>query len=555
MANYRLAERKSDDLLKHLLDLRGVGEDEVEAFLNPDYDKHRHDPFLLNDMELAVERLLRAIKDDESVAIFSDYDCDGIPGAVVLHDFFKAVGFQNFKNYIPHRHYEGFGLSVEKVHEMNEGGAKVIVTIDCGTVDVAAARSAATLGVDLIITDHHEPKAELPKAVAVVNPRVGNSYPFPHLCGAGVVFKLVEALLERGDFDLKPGFEKWWLDMVALATVADMVPLVGENRVLVSYGLQVLRKSRRVGLQHLLRSARSNQRFLTEDDIGFTIGPRINAASRMDTPEEAFLMLVATDEGEAGTRVSRLEHLNNERKGMVAAMTKELKRHIAGMIEMPAVLVLGNPNWRPALVGLCANTLASEYNRPVFLWGRDGNGVIKGSCRSGGGISVVKLMEGCAEHFTEHGGHHSAGGFSVKENSIHHLSDSMNKINQELGASAVVEEEVEIDAGLRLEEVNNLLLSTLTKLAPYGTGNRKPLFAFSKIKPKKVDQFGKTREHLKLVLDGGLEAIAFFAKPEQFQNIPEIGKEITLLAHVEESYFMNRKQTRLRIVDIVFEVY
>ena len=551
MAKYRLLERQDDSLLTHLLKARGVTGDDRETFLNPDYEKGRHDPFLLHDMEVAVERLLTAIKENEKIAIYSDYDCDGIPGAVILHDFFKAIGYENFINYIPHRHYEGFGLSEMAVEKLAGDGVKLIITIDCGTSDLEAADKAASLGV---ITDHHEPKETLPTAVAVVNPRVGESYPFPHLCGAAVVFKLAEATLSCGEFAVKPGHEKWWLDMVGIATIGDMVPLIGENRVFAHYGLQVLRKSRRPGLQHLLRKARADQRYLTEDDIGFTIAPRINAASRMDSPEDAFLMLSDKEEGSAGARATHLEKLNNERKGMVASMTKELRRRIGEIIELPNIIVMGNPEWRPALVGLCANGLAEEHNRPVFLWGRDGNGVVKGSCRSGSSISVVKLMEGAGEHFLEHGGHHASGGFSVKEDSVFHLGEALNDAYTSLGDKALANEEVIIDAVLSLEDITRDLLSTLRSVAPYGAGNKKPLFAFRSVAPSQIESFGKTKEHLKLVFETTnkkIEAIAFFANGEQYQVTPTINEPLTLLAHVEESFFMNRWQTRLRIVDIV----
>lgn len=554
MANYKLAERDDEDLLTHLLRIRGIGKEEEQAFLSPDYQQHRHNPFLLHDMEKAVARMQTAILKKEHIAIFSDYDCDGIPGAVVLHDFLISIGHTNFTNHIPHRHYDGFGLSEEAVEKMKEVGANLIVTIDCGTTDLAAAEKAVALGVDLIVTDHHEPKDKLPAAIAVVNPRVGDSYPFPHICGAAVVFKLVEALIERGNFNLKPGQEKWWLDMVGLATIADMVPLTGENRVFAHFGLTVLRKSRRPGLQHLLNKARASQAHLTEDDIGFTIAPRINAASRMDTPEDAFLLLSSLEEGDAGARAAHLEKLNNERKGIVASMTKELKRRVEEMVEIPEVLVLGNPAWRPSLVGLCANGLSAEYNRPVFLWGRDGNGIIKGSCRSAGSISVVRLMDEARAHFLEHGGHHASGGFSVKEDAAFHLSQVLNDALVSLGEEAVAVEDIMIDANLSLEDIDRPFIATLRQLSPFGKGNHKPLFAFSKIQPSDVQAFGKAKEHLKLVFEtkrGKTEAIAFFASVDNFQIIPKIGEELTLLAHVEESYFMGRMQTRLRIVDIV----
>ncbi|MFM2339953.1 MAG: single-stranded-DNA-specific exonuclease, single-stranded-DNA-specific exonuclease [Candidatus Parcubacteria bacterium] len=542
-----------DTLREALLRERGLStESEQAAFLEPDYTT-LHAPELLHTMDAAVSRIAAAMLASEPIVIFSDYDCDGIPGAVVLHDFFTAIGYPHFSNVIPHRHYEGFGLSVSAVEKIAKTGARLIVTIDCGTNDEAAILRATELGVDVIVTDHHEPGETLPAAVAIVNPKLGD-YPFPHLCGAGVVYKLVQALINTGAYTILPGQEKWWLDMVGVATIADMVPLVGENRIFAHYGLTVLRKSRRPGLQQLLRKARIPQAYLTEEDIGFTIGPRVNAASRMDAPEHAFHLLTTKDEGEAGGYVERLEHLNNERKGAVATMTREVHGRLKEMTDMPAVLVMGNPLWRPALVGLTANKLAEEYKRPVFLWGRDGNDVIKGSCRSGGGVSVVRLMEAVPDIFHEYGGHHASGGFAVHDEHIHTFGDFLNEAFVRLGSEALVVEPLRVDAVLTLDEVNGPVRQLLGQLAPFGTGNSKPLFAFSTVVPDTVAAFGKAKEHLKLTFTtnrGPLEAIAFFATPADFTTAPNEGQSCTLVAHIEESFFMGRRSTRLRIVDII----
>lgn len=543
-----------ETFINDLLLARGI-EDELaqENFLSPNYE-YLHNPYQMYEMQIAVDRILTAVENNEKIVIFSDYDCDGIPGAVVLHDFFEAAEYKNFTNVIPHRHYEGFGLSVEAVEKMAKGGARLIITIDCGTSDIDAINKANELGVDVIVTDHHEPGAELPKAVAVINPKLGE-YPFPHLCGAGVVFKLVQALIATEKFStIKKGQEKWWLDMVGVATIADMVPLVGENRILAHYGLMVLRKSKRPGLAHLLRVNKIPQQYLTEDDIGFTIGPRINAASRMDAPEHAFSLLTTKDVGEAGAYVDKLEKLNTERKSTVALMTKEINHRLSEMNEIPAVLVMGNPLWRPALVGLAANKLAETYKRPVFLWGRDGNEVIKGSCRSGGDISVVKLMEESSGVFHEYGGHHASGGFSVIEEQIFNLPNLLQEAFSALGKNAVVENTVTVDAELNLEDVYGPIRSAQNILAPFGTGHPKPLFAFTGVVPEEVILFGKTKEHLKVTFKtkhGFLEAIAFFATETDFSVRPQTGVAATFLAHIEESYFMGRKSTRLRIIDVV----
>lgn len=555
-AEKELASHSS--FLQQLLFTRGIKTNaDAMAFLNPSYEEHLHDPFLLHDMEKAVVRILKAIRDNERIAIYSDYDCDGIPGAVVLHDFFKAVGYTNFQNYIPHRHYEGFGFNVDATLKLAQEGVGVIITIDCGTTDFEATQKGVELGVDVIITDHHQPKETLPVAFAIVNPKIGDTFPFDGLCGSGVIYKLVQALIVRGTQEkilvFKAGQEKWLLDMVALATIADMVPLVGENRVLAFYGLQVLRKSRRIGLQHLLRTLKVNIEYLTEDDIGFTIGPRINAASRMDSPEDAFLMLSTKDEKEAGALVAHLEKLNNERKGIVASMTKEVHRRILSMSEIPDVLVMGNPLWRPSLVGLVANKLAEEYNKPAFVWGKDGNGTIKGSCRSNGTTSVITLMDEVARFLDHYGGHHMSGGFGVGDAHIHTLGEALNGAFRALGEKAQVNQEIVIDAKLSLSDITHAFLKEQKSVAPFGMKNPKPLYLFENILPKTVSEFGKVKEHTKLVFDTdglGGEAIAFFMKPEDFKKVPKVGERMDLYAHVEQSFFMGRMQTRLRIVDI-----
>lgn len=545
-------------LTAQLLQNRGITDaDTARTFLAPDYESGRHDPFLLPDMEAAVLRILRAIKDGERIAIYADYDCDGIPGAVLMHDFFAAIGYANVRHYIPHRHFEGFGFNADAVTALAEDAVALIITIDCGTGDDAAVAAAKERGIDVIVTDHHLPPAKTdPNArpYALVNPKAGGAYPFPDLCGAGVAFKLVEALIARGPFSLTPGHEKWWLDMVGMATIGDMVPLLGENRVFAKYGLTVLRKSRRPGIRHLLRTTRTSQQHLTEDDIGFTIGPRINAASRMDVPDDAFHMLVAKDEGDAGARVRHLERLNNERKGLVAAMTKDLKKRISELAELPDVIVMGSPEWRPALAGLAANGLAEAYRRPAFVWGRDGNGIIKGSCRSEGATSVAALMQAVSGIFIEHGGHHMSGGFSVRDEHVFTFGDELNVAYRTLGHAAAVEERMMVDAAISFDDITEPFLAALAELAPFGVGNPKPLFAFRDVMPRSVAQFGKTKEHLKLVFDtsrGQMEAIAFFASPDAYAVPPGEGVPCTLLAHVERSYFMNRLQTRLRIVDIL----
>jgi single-stranded-DNA-specific exonuclease len=330
MKRYAVREQTNDDLVSHLLFSRGITTKEAaEAFLNPNYDRHTHDPFLLKDIDKAVSRILKAIRENEKTVIYSDYDTDGIPGGVVLHDFFKKAGFTNFINYIPHRHDEGFGLNSDAVEQFIKDEVKLLITIDCGIADVVPVTLARDGGIDVIITDHHLPNGKVPPAFAIINPKQdGCAYPEKMLCGSGVVFKLIQAILAKDRLGIKDGYEKWLLDMVGIATLSDMVPLTGENRVFAYYGLTVLRKSPRLGLVRLLRELAVDQRYLTEDDIGFTIGPRINAASRMGVPMDAFRLLATTDPVEAAEFAKHLNKINDERKGTVAALVKEIKKII-----------------------------------------------------------------------------------------------------------------------------------------------------------------------------------------------------------------------------------
>jgi len=554
---YILHDSSEDSLLKTLLANRGITEEkEIEAFLNPHYEDHLHDPFLMPDMEKAVTRTLDAIEKDEHIAIFSDYDCDGIPGGVTLHDFFKAIGFINFQNYIPHRHDEGYGFNAGAVEKFKKDGANLIITIDCGTVDHEAVEAAKAADIPVIIIDHHEAGEQKPDVYALLNPKCEDEYPFKGLCAAGVTYKFIQGLIargrERGMIDLPEGFEKWFLDMVGLATVADMVPLVGENRALAHYGLKVLRKSRRPGVHHLARKNGLKLPYITEDDVGFTIGPRINAASRMDTPEDAFTLLATTDEVEAGTRAAHLEKLNRERKTTVAVMSRELKRRLEKQTEIPNVIVIGNPEWKPALVGLSANSLVETYQRPVFVWGRDGQGVIKGSCRSDGSVSVVELMQEAGHALLGFGGHKEAGGFSTSDEHIHILSDALNEAYEKLSATLSETEEVFVDTDLTLDAIDNSLLQTLRTLAPFGMGNPKPLFRFQNVMPESIEAFGKAGDHTTVTFNtknGKRKAIAFFKKPGDFPHLKKEG--CTIIAHVEESFFMGRKEIRLRIIDVM----
>jgi single-stranded-DNA-specific exonuclease len=543
---------KFPELFENLLRSRGITPDMEEEFLKPDYKK-LHDPILLPDMEKARDRVIEAMKKNEHIFIFSDYDADGIPGAVVVSDFFARAKYENVSFYIPHRHDEGFGLSNQAIDEAKNRGANLIITIDCGTADLEEAEYAHKKGIDLIITDHHEQKEKLPKAIAVVNPKRKDSiYPFKDLCGAAVAYKLIQAILSKESFGIKEGMEKWSLDMVGIATLSDMVPLLGENRILASFGLEVLRKSPRPGLASLFRKLSMNQAYINEDDIAFMITPRINAASRMGKPEDAFNLLRTNNMKEAGILAEHLEAINNERKGVVASLVKDAKKHLSQRDELKSVIVIGNPEWRPSLLGLVANSLVEEYQRPAFVWGRDGDGIIKGSCRSYGAIDLCELMNQANDSFIEYGGHSQAGGFSVELKNITSLESALHSVLEKNPEIELLEEMIK-GIEIELDSIGEDLWKTVSQLAPFGAGNPKPIFTILDAEIKSVKNFGKTGDHLEVVFgtpNKSIKAISFFSNFDTFGVTLAPQAKVKVDAHLEKSYFRNRPELRLRIVDI-----
>ncbi len=541
-----------DNLLQHLLLARGVEPAQHEAFLTPDFERDSHDPFLLPDMGKAVERLLSAKKNNEKVAVWSDYDCDGIPGGVMLTQFLRTFGLDT-THYIPHRHKEGYGLNVEGIDELASAGIKVIITVDLGTTDIDPITFAKKSGIDVIVTDHHLVSGVLSPAFALINPkRPDSKYPFDGLCGAGVAWKLVQAVLSKVRPEGFPeGQEKWLLDLVGIATLSDMVPLVGENRMLAHSGLRVMRRGRRPGIAALLKLLRINASSLTEDDVTFMLSPRINAASRMDRPQIAAELLAATGEAEAGERAATLNRINDERKGLVAATVKEVNKRVAESdLTKSPIIVMGNPNWRPGILGLVANSLVEAHGKAVFLWGREGGSELRGSCRSDGSVNMVELMGKAADMFDHFGGHSGSGGFSVREESVHELGEKLSSAYRTVANKSAATQEVVLERELDLAELSHAH-ADLKKLAPFGVGNAKPLFMFPNVSVSGVRTFGKTQNHLGLTLGNGTasaEAIAFFSTSDSFNKKIVAGEKVNVVGHVEAGW---QGGARIRVVDIL----
>ncbi len=551
-----------DDLIAALLSRRGITTREAALnFLNPSYDAHVHDPLLMIDMPKAAERVARAITDGEKITVWSDYDCDGIPGGVLMHDFLKKVGAQ-FENYIPHRHHEGYGMNVPGIEKLAREGSALVITVDSGITDIEPVARAKELGMDVIVTDHHLPGEKLPAADAILNPnaRPHETYPFRSLCGAAVAWKLVCATLAVAPSlreKMPAGTEKWLLDMAGLATIADMVPLTGENRVLATYGLLVLRKSPRIGLQKLCRVMRSEQRRLTEDDIGFMLGPRINAASRMGDARDALVLFTTDSEDEADRLAKKLEKSNRERKATAGATTRAVRTRLKERGgEVRSVIALGDPDWKPALLGLVANGIAEEYGCPVFLWGREGNNTIKGSCRSGDGTNLVELMGAAVETFVEFGGHAASGGYTVRDDAVFYLEDRLVEAHAKLPRMEGDDLALRADAQLLPDEATPDFLLKLERLAPFGMENPKPVFLLRDVVIQSISRFGKGEEHVKMRIASefgkGMDAVMFFAKGPvaKVAETASAGTRANVLAHLERDTFSRGQPVRLRLLDL-----
>jgi single-stranded-DNA-specific exonuclease len=362
------------------------------------------------------------------------------------------------------------------------------------------------------------------------------------------------------------GWEKWLLDMAGLATIADMVPLTGENRVIAKYGLLVMRKSPRLGLQQLCKQARVNQRMITEDDVGFMIGPRVNAASRMGDPRDAFDLFTATDVVQADVLAKKLEALNRTRRASAGAITKAVHARLdarrAGTDgTLPEVIAMGDPDWRPGLLGLVANSIAEEFSRPVFLWGREGSGLLKGSCRAGRkDAHILDIMQATEDTFHGFGGHAASGGFSVREDRVSVLEENLVKGFLSLPDKARESLDEKADVVVHVYETDKSLLRKLDKLAPFGMGNPKPTIALRNVRVVEVSWFGKNEEHLRIRVQedelsfgsDSIEAISFFARGAlgAAWNKLEQGSVVSLLANIEIDTFGKRQPVRLRLLSV-----
>ena len=454
----------------------------VEYFLNPRMDD-LHDPMLLKDMDLAVERLQLAIAGHERILLYGDYDVDGTSSVVILKKVLDLTGAQ-VEFHVPHRVKDGYGMRTEVIDRAAASGVGLVISVDTGIRANAVVAHARTLGVDVIVTDHHLPEAELPQAVAVINPnRPDCTYPEKNLCGAGVTFKLIQALLRKLDWPVERvgRITESILKLVALATVADVVPLTGENRIIVKRGLEGFHTVRNPGLRALLRVAGIQDGDCpSAGQVAFRIAPRINAAGRMANADDVINLFLTSDEALAMRLAGQLDDLNRERQETEAAITAAI---LDECIQVPVTnenfaLVFAGRGWHRGVVGIVASRLVERFHRPAFVLSEEeGTGVAHGSGRSAAGFHLLEGLEAMGELFTKFGGHKQAAGLTMPVDRIESFRARFNAFAAERLSVDDFRRTVEIDALLRLEEVTDEAVAEVLSLAPFGAGNSAPVFA------------------------------------------------------------------------------
>ncbi len=551
-----LKETFSPFLSKLLLARNIETKKDAEDFLNISWDNIL-DPFLFSDMEKVVKRILDGIQNNEKIVIFSDYDADGVPGGVALYDFFQKIKYENFTNYIPDRNKEGFGLNFDIIEKWKKEKVNLVITIDCGIADVKEAKKMKEYSIDLIITDHHKGKSELPESIGIINHQSDDDYPEKFLCGAGTIFKVIQALIIKGKerkipsfLIIQHGWEKWLLDIVGIATICDMVPLKGENRVLAHYGKLVIGKSQRDGLLAILSAGGLNKNKISCQDIAFTLGPRINAAGRLEHPDFAFNTLAKR--GVKGISFAKeLERINRKRKTSMAVIMRSVYSRLDKR-EIRKVVVIGDKEWSLGIVGLIASKISEKYSVPAFVWSEFDKNTVKGSVRSNGEVSIHSLMSETADAFSSFGGHEMAGGFEVEFSKIHFLE---KKLSDNYDKAKKVEKPIKkIDVKISLDDINILNMKEMKKLAPFGMGNEAPIFLLENIEIFKIRIFGKNSEHLELTFKNSkgqwINAIKFFY-PEYFGDREFKEEEkINLVCVMEENNFLGNTKIQLKIEDI-----
>ena len=536
--------------IARLLAIRGISSfEDAKQFFRPTLNE-LHDPFLMKDMDRASERLSLAIRTNEKVLVYGDYDVDGTTATAIMYSFLKEFGVE-VDYYIPHRFKEGYGINPEGIQYAHEIGANVIVSVDCGITAIEEAVEIKSLGMDLIICDHHTVGEQLPDAFAILDPkREDCGYPFDGLSGAGVGFKLVQATLARLGLPAQVAYK--YLDLLAISIASDIVPIIDENRILMWAGLDRLRTEPRIGIQALMNLIRLPQAELDTKKIVFSIGPRINAAGRMGDASAAVRLLIANDELEAKLMARELEGINAKRRDTDTTTMNEAVQQIEEQLNMDRIsaLVLFDANWHLGVIGIVASRLVDQYHRPAIMLS-EVDGKIKGSARSIRGFNIYEAIRECEDLLEQFGGHEYAAGLTLKDGALKEFRNRMNsKAIEELSGNSF-EAELLVDAEIQLADIDGKFWKLLHQFQPYGPANTKPIFVSNGLKVVGVPSI-VGNGHLKLRVrqenSPVFDAIGF--NMHEFMPKVRDGKLFNIAYELEENTWNGNTALQLHLRDI-----
>jgi single-stranded-DNA-specific exonuclease len=529
--------------------------EEVESFLDFDLND-LYSPFLLKGMEIAVDRILRAINDNEVIGIYGDYDVDGITSTGLLINYFKQSNLE-VEYHIPNRLEEGYGLNKEAIKGLADLGVDLLITVDCGISDCSEVEYANQIGIDVIITDHHEVPEEVPPAEAIINAKQKScNYPFPELCGVGVAFKLIHALAIKNSNKLEDKVIRQYLDLVAMGTIADIVPLVGENRIIVKYGLELLSNSNNLGLRSLVDVCNLKDKEINTGQVGYILAPRINAAGRIGNPKLALDLLITEESLQVERIAKKLDKLNKGRKEIQNEILEEAELMIEGIdLDKTKVLVLASRNWHSGVIGIVASKIVDKYYRPTIMIAIEEAGIGKGSARSIRGLNIYQTIKDSKELLPNYGGHEQAAGLSINEEDIDQFRREVNQYAEDILSDEDLIPRLKLDAEVELAELDMNLVKEINHLAPFGLNNPRPKLAVTGINVVDFRTVGDGDEHLKLTVvdenDSSIDCIGFEMAGFR-ENLLTQREEIDLACTLGINEWQGNRSLQLNLKDISF---
>ncbi len=545
---YLSDELKLNPLVVHVMLNRGLStEEEMRQFLNPDLHRF-HDPYLLKGMDQAVTRIRKAILQREKIAVYGDYDVDGITSVSLIYLVLRQLN-ADVIYFIPDRLKEGYGVNSDAIRHLNAQGISLIITVDCGITSVQEVNLAKQLGIDMIVTDHHQCPPQVPDAVAVINPKQPDcSYPFKELAGVGVAFKLVQALMGK---ERLPDLMEQYSSLVALGTVADIVPLKDENRIIVHYGIKYMKQCENPGIQALLKVAGFSEREVDAGTLGFQLAPRINATGRIGNADMGVSLFVSDSIEQASTIAGILDEYNTRRKEMEQAIFDEAQQMIRETPSMLSknIMILKNQNWHHGVIGIVASRLTEEYYKPCILFSEE-NGCCKGSARSVKGFNIYEALCAVSQSLERFGGHELAAGLTVCTEQFDRFREALECYCAEQLSEEILVQQIALDAELHDKDMTPQLVEELKLLEPYGMGNAHPNFLVRKAKIMKNTAF-KEGKHLKLSLcqrDKYIDAIGF--SMGKYSSVLKSGDHVSVAGQIYINEFRGEKYFSVRIKDI-----